>query len=216
MDIKFIPGRGFDSNIYLIIGEKPTLVDAGMGLNHGYVVDNIKKNISPQTIKQIILTHEHIDHSRGVKKLLKETGENTLVLAHDYAAEKLEKHGDRVSEFFGVFMPKIMVDKRLKDGSKIKMGDNEFVVIHTPGHTPGCICLYNEDEKTLFSGDTVFSHGGFGRYDFPGGDPFMLMESLEKLASLDVKDIYPGHGEIVVGSGNQHIALALKNLRSLI
>lgn len=216
MEIKLIPGRGFDSNVYLIMGEFPTIIDTGMGLNHNYILNEIKKHLNPQEVKQVVLTHEHIDHSRGVKKLLEDTGGNTSVFAHEYAAEKLEKEGNRVSEFFGVFMPNLNIERRLRDGDKVTMGDDEFIVIHTPGHTPGSICLYNEAEKILFSGDTVFSHGGFGRYDLRGGDPVMLLRSLEKLMLLDVRNLYPGHGEIVLGNGNEHIRLALHNLRLLI
>ena len=216
MDVHLIPGRGFDSNIYLIVGKTFTLIDTGLGLNHDYVVEEIKRYIAPEEIKQIILTHEHIDHCRGAKKLIEETGENTILLAHRYATDRLKQESNRMSEIFGVFMPSIKIDKRLENGDVIDIGDRVFQVIHTPGHSPGSICLYDETKKLLFSGDTVFSHGGFGRYDFPGGDPFALLKSLEKLASLDVENVYPGHGEMVIGMGSSHIKLALQNLRLLI
>jgi glyoxylase-like metal-dependent hydrolase (beta-lactamase superfamily II) len=212
VEIRFIPGRGFDSNVYLVIGKSSTIIDAGMGLHHDYILGKIEKYLDPEEVEQIVLTHEHIDHSRGVKKLLEDMGKDTTVLAHEYAAEKLEKEGNRISTFFGVFVPSLRIDKKVKDKDRIILGDDEFVVLHTPGHAPGSICLYNEVKGILFSGDTVFSHGDFGRYDLEGGDPALLLESLERLASLDVKDLYPGHGEIVIGDGAKHIKLALRRI----
>jgi glyoxylase-like metal-dependent hydrolase (beta-lactamase superfamily II) len=82
-------------------------------------------------------------------------------------------------------------------------------VIHTPGHTPGGICLYAEGPKLLFSGDTVFQDGGFGRTDFYGGDALKLLSSIKKLSLLDVKVMYPGHGDVVTEDANQHISLSL-------
>jgi glyoxylase-like metal-dependent hydrolase (beta-lactamase superfamily II) len=86
----------------------------------------------------------------------------------------------------------------------------DLTVIHTPGHTPGSICLYHEGEEVLISGDTVFTHGSFGRYDLPGGNLPSLRDSLRKLSGRAVRGVYPGHGEPLREGGGRHIAAALK------
>ena len=82
-------------------------------------------------------------------------------------------------------------------------------MIHTPGHTPGGICLYSERDKALFSGDTVFPEGSFGRTDLPGGNATKLVESIRKLTLLDVSVMYPGHEDIVNRSANEQIRMSL-------
>jgi hydroxyacylglutathione hydrolase len=113
-------------------------------------------------------------------------------------------------------MPKMKVDVKLKNADEIKIGDEIFGVIHTPGHTPGGLCLYSNKSKSLFSGDTIFSYGSFGRYDFPEGDAVQLKNSIERLAKLDILNIYPGHEIVVEGDGNKHMKMTLKNIRSMI
>jgi glyoxylase-like metal-dependent hydrolase (beta-lactamase superfamily II) len=88
-------------------------------------------------------------------------------------------------------------------------------VLHTPGHSPGSICLFDAEEGILFSGDTVFTHGSFGRYDLPGGERHALLKSLERLSTLDVRAIYPGHGEPVEKQAERHIAAALSVARGI-
>ena len=83
----------------------------------------------------------------------------------------------------------------LKEADIIQLGNTKLEIIHTPGHTPGSICLYNEAEKTLISGDTLFD-GGFGRTDLRGGSMKEMEKSLEKLEQLPSGIcVFPGHGE---------------------
>ena len=140
--------------------------------------------------KAILLTHGHFDHMLGAEPLQKETG--APVYLHEADAgmltdERLSAYSIAASD---LPQPK---DILRSDYPEEIFG---FRVLHTPGHTPGCVCLYNEAEKVLFSGDTLF-RAGFGRYDLPGGDRHKLMASLRMLLSLpdDVK-VYPGHGEM--------------------
>jgi len=216
MDIHCIYGRNFDSNIYLIAGKKPTIVDTGTGLYGKEVASDIKEIIDPISINQIIMTHEHFDHCGGVKKIFEITNEKTKVMAHENASEKIERGESEFARMLGGVMPKMPVDVKLKDGDKIIIGDETFEVLHTPGHTPGCICLYSKTSKSLISGDTVFSHGSFGRYDFPGGDEKLLKQSIERLAKLDIDNIYPGHESVVEGDGEKHMAMVLRSIRSLV
>lgn len=215
MKVYYIRGRNCDSNIYIIIGEKPTIIDTGTGLFDELVLANIKKIIDPVEIEQIILTHEHFDHVGGVKKLYQQTGKNTKIFAHEKASDKIESGKSDLARMLGGVMPKMPVDVKLKEGDTIIIGDESFEVLHTPGHTPGCICLYSKDSKTLFSGDTVFANGSFGRYDFPGGSPSDLRESIQRLSGLDIVNLYPGHEAIVEGDGNRHMRMTLKNTEYL-
>ena len=112
--------------------------------------------------------------------------------------------------FFGAHAPKFRVDTVLTDGDKIDLGDSTLRVIHTPGHTPGSICLYEAQSKSLFSGDTVFPYGSVGRTDLPGGSSRNLIRSISRLVTLDVSVLYPGHGEVTANNVNEQIKQSLK------
>jgi len=213
MKIHCIYGRNYDSNIYVITGENPTIIDCGTGLHNEEVVRDINKIVDPTSIKQIILTHEHFDHCGGVKKLRDLTSGNAKILSYDNAADKIERGESIFARLIGGVMPKMPVDVRLIDGNTINIGDETFEVIYTPGHTPGSMCLYSKISKSLISGDTIFAYGSFGRYDFPGGDVILLKQSIEKLAELDVDNLYPGHESYVEGEGEKHMAMVLESIR---
>jgi len=214
MKIHCIYGRNFDSNIYVITGKKPTVIDCGTGLNNTRVVGEIKKLVNPISVSQIIITHEHFDHCGGVRKLFEMTENNAEIMAYKDASQKIERGESDFAKMLGGVMPKIHVDVKLNDKDVIVVGDEKIEVLHTPGHSPGSMCLYSKASKTLISGDTVFSGGGFGRYDFPGGNKSLLKQSIEHLAKLDVDNLYPGHDSIVEGDGRKHIMMALENIRS--
>jgi hydroxyacylglutathione hydrolase len=107
---------------------------------------------------------------------------------------------------FGEKAAPVTVDRLLVEGDRI----GDLTVIHTPGHTPGSLCLYHDGEEVLISGDTLFTHGSFGRYDLPGGSLPALRDSLKKLSGYPVRGVYPGHGEPVREGAGRHVAAALK------
>lgn len=203
MAILPILSTSFDSNVYLIIDEKIALVDTGIGT--GSLIKEIRKKAS--RIDLIINTHAHLDHCGGNKFFKCE------VLIHESDAAEMES-----GEFYGTYhitgkkLP-VKVDDVLKEGGKISLGEHNFEVIHTPGHTPGSICLYERDKKILISGDTLFSDGSFGRADL-GGNFEELINSLERLSKLDLNLLLPGHGS-VVENGAEHATLSLQNAREL-
>lgn len=207
MRIKKIPGTGFDSNVYIIRDEKAALVDTGTGFNFHYVAGEIEKEIPIGELDIVILTHEHFDHCGGVAGLKRLC--NAKVMIHKKGAEIVEKGIDRSSSFFGVEQPPIKIDRRLNDGEDITVGERTLKVIYTPGHSPGSICLYEPESKSLFSGDTIFSDGGIGRTDFPGGNTEELVKSINKI-DMDVLDLYPGHGPHIIGNGTKHVKMALR------
>jgi glyoxylase-like metal-dependent hydrolase (beta-lactamase superfamily II) len=184
MTILPILSNSFDSNVFLIIDKKIALIDTGAGT--GNLIDEIRKK---SRIDLIINTHAHLDHCGGNKFF------KCKVLVHESDAAEM-----RSGEFYGTCsmagkkIP-LKVDEVLKEGDKIDLGEHIFEVIHTPGHTPGSICLYERDKKILISGDTLFSDGSFGRADL-GGNFEELINSLERLSKLDFNLLLPGHGNI--------------------
>ena len=215
MKIYCIYGIDYDSNVYIIPGKNPTIIDCGTGLHQTYLEEKIKALIDPLTINQIILTHEHFDHCGGVKNFYKFIGNKVKIFAHENASEKIEKGKSDFARMLGSEMPKMPIDVKLKEGDFLTIGNQDFIVLHTPGHTPGCICLYDKESKSLISGDTIFAYGSFGRYDFPGGSLNELKKSIERLSKLKVNNLYPGHESIVEGNGNKHIDESLKNINYL-
>lgn len=216
MKIHSIYGINYDSNIYVITGKKATVIDCGTGLHSKHVHDKISEIVDLSEIKQIILTHEHYDHCGGVRELFESTNGKAKIFAHEKASDKIQNGESDFAAMLGGVMPKMPVDIKLKDNDEIKIGDEDFKVLNTPGHTPGCICLYNAKHKVLISGDTIFAYGSFGRYDFPGGNVYELKESIKKLNKLDVSKIYPGHESIVENNGKEHLKKSLENISSIV
>lgn len=144
------------------------------------------------SVKYIILTHGHVDHIGAVKKLKAETGAEVLI--HEADAACLTDAKKNLSVYMIMPCVQLPADRVLKDGDTIKVGNYEVNVIHTPGHTPGGICL--QAGKALFSGDTLF-RASAGRTDLPGGSRQDLLDSINnKLMTLedDIR-VYPGHME---------------------
>ena len=161
-----------------------------------------------ERIGTIVLTHCHFDHTARLKEIAHLC--RAKVAIHRADAPGLLDETRSLSLNFGARSPGIVPDILLSEGDLV----GGFSVLHTPGHTPGCICLYAEKDRLLFSGDTVFADGYFGRYDFRGGSRADLARSLERLASLDVDGLYAGHGEPVETNGGRCIAAALGLMKS--
>lgn len=193
-DIIIIEGIGYDSNIYIF---EDVIVDTGTGQNMDYILKSIQEaGKDVDELSLIVNTHNHYDHVGGNHYF------NLKVAMHANDAVALEK-GDEdalLATMFGESIEKMKVDIKLEEGDKI----HDFEVLLTPGHTSGSICLY--DGKTLISGDTVFSGGGFGRVDL-GGDMNEMRKSLERLKKLDIEYLLPGHGP-AVEHGSRHVKLA--------
>jgi hydroxyacylglutathione hydrolase len=146
-------------------------------------------------VKQIVITHAHIDHVGGAMKLRAATGAPILLNHNDY---QLLKMLELQAAWLGMESPgKVDVDHSLGESDKVEAGPLVANIIHTPGHTEGSICLYFPDEQKLIAGDTLFA-GSIGRTDLPGGSFDKIIRSLHQkvLALPDETIVVPGHGPV--------------------
>jgi glyoxylase-like metal-dependent hydrolase (beta-lactamase superfamily II) len=161
----------YTCNAYLVLGnwstlqDINTLVDVGTDSSIIKEISQIYTGVGKKPIEKIVVTHEHFDHAGGIKEI------KSLYKAKVYAFKKFEG-----------------VDEVLMDGQIIRMGDRNFEVIHTPGHSSDSICLYSAEDEVLFSGDTplrICTRGGSYSSDF--------IKALERLMRYKIKTICPGH-----------------------
>jgi hydroxyacylglutathione hydrolase len=146
-------------------------------------------------VKQIVITHAHIDHVGGAMKLRAATGAPVLLNQNDYALLKML---DDQAAWIGVPPPgAVEIDRSVHSGETLTAGSLSASVLHTPGHTEGSICLYFAVQKKLIAGDTLFA-GSIGRTDLPGGSMQKIMRSLHDtvLALPDETVVVPGHGPL--------------------
>ncbi len=180
-------------NVYLVKGDELALVDTGVGDRASVGV--ISKELeSFGNLDMIINTHEHIDHIGGNARIKEITG--ARIAAHKKAAIMI---GDPISMNKNG-MPQIKhskVDIHLEDDEIIDLGSVKLRVIHSPGHSPGHICLYYEEDKVLLGGDNILDTATtyVGSGDF--GNMTEYLESLKRLLKLDLSIILPAHGEII-------------------
>jgi hydroxyacylglutathione hydrolase len=149
------------------------------------------------TVKQIVITHAHIDHIAGAHRLKQVTGAPILVNQNDVAQIKMM---DEQAKWLGIPTPAVDApDDTLDDGKLITIGSGKTAltgsILHTPGHTQGSVCLYLPAQSLLLAGDTLFA-GSVGRTDLPGGNTNQLLRSIhDRLLTLpDEVQVIPGHG----------------------
>lgn len=188
----------YENNCYIVRKDEKTtsciIIDTGLSAEP--LIDFLKnKNLDPQAL---ILTHGHGDHIAGVSPL-RENFDKIKVCIHKADSRMLTDSVSNFSSFLGQKIESSPADIIFENEGPIEFAGLKFTIIHTPGHTPGGICLYNSDEKILFSGDTLFA-GSVGRTDFSGYDERKSLKQLvegikNKLLILpeDTK-VLPGHG----------------------
>lgn len=179
---------GYSSNCFLLCsGDECAVVDPSIECDEILSAANLRDC----RVKYIILTHGHFDHMHTLDALKKATGAPVYIHQHD--AKCLIDPAFSLYTYFGY--PETVFDAAdvtLEGGEVLPLGDESITVVHTPGHTPGCVCLLSGED--MLTGDTLFDMS-VGRYDFPRSDGVKLRESIKMLYRdhPDVK-IYPGHG----------------------
>jgi hydroxyacylglutathione hydrolase len=186
-----------EENCYVVNDETKEciIVDCGAFYpeERNAIVNYIKNN--KLTPKHLIATHGHIDHNLGNNTIFDSFGLKVEVNGGD---EKLmNKLSEQAQSVCGVTLDYDMppVGKYLDDDDTITFGNHTFTILETPGHSPGSVFFYCENEHIAFSGDTLFKKS-IGRTDLPGGSMFSMIQSLRMIAQLpDNTVILPGHGQ---------------------
>jgi glyoxylase-like metal-dependent hydrolase (beta-lactamase superfamily II) len=176
-----------------IVGDEQT--HEAMVIDPGDQIEDILEILRQEklSLKQIVITHAHIDHVGGAMKLKAATGAPILMNQDDYALLKML---DMQAAWLGMRPPgAVQVDESASEGKVLRIGGISANVIHTPGHTEGSICVHLPQEKKLIAGDTLFA-GSIGRTDLPGGSFEKIIRSLHDrvLALPDETVVVPGHG----------------------
>ncbi|MEF8854818.1 MAG: MBL fold metallo-hydrolase [Haloarculaceae archaeon] len=181
--------RGFTSNTFLVTGERTVLVDVG---NDFDVLGGLADG--DVALDAVILTHTHPDHVGNL---------DTVRDAYDV-------------DVWGFDPDYPGIDHAIADGEMVRLGDDDYLALHTPGHKDDHLCFYAADLGVLFAGDLVFANGGFGRTDLEEGDRAELLESIERVLEAvdeDLQELHTGHGPSVTTNPYQDLELALQAAR---
>ena len=182
-------------NTFFLDGTVPLMVDPGHAQFYGNVEMGLASDGLMKPPRVVVITHCHPDHMEAALDLQRQ---GALLAMHRAEMEYLEGEGRTLAAALGLSLPDITIDLFLQEG-EMELGGTTLQVLHTPGHSPGHVCLYHPGLKALFAGDLIFAQG-VGRVDFPGGDGQALKDSVEKVAALDLEYVLTGHGPILKGS----------------
>jgi glyoxylase-like metal-dependent hydrolase (beta-lactamase superfamily II) len=199
MTIEIIPAGPLQANC-ILLGDQES--GEAIVIDPGGEVKRIHGRLTELglTLKQILLTHGHIDHVGGARELKRLTG--APILLNESDLPMIEKLDDQ-AEFFGLPAPgeAALPDAYLVQGQSVGLARDPAQVLCTPGHTPGSVCFYFASLKLLASGDTLFA-GSIGRTDLPGGSTREIIDSIysQLLPLPDEIRVLPGHGpETTIG-----------------
>ena len=218
-----------DSHMYLIgmpgSGDL-TLVDAGLIGKGAHKLSSVTEGgIALEDIKRIIMTHTHLDHIGCLHEMIGKMPWVELWV-HESEGEQLEKGDERTVYGMAMFKSmcqsqyrlkdgdyKLKVHRKLHDGEELEIGGMTWNVVHIPGHSIGCIALYDSIQKVLFPGDVVYADHAIGRFDLFGADPKLHLDSLSRLSEMDVKMLLPGHNRIMNNVPDGYIKETLEQWR---
>jgi len=207
--VHMLSGRGYDSNIIVLLGERSVVLDCGTGKMNDLNVERVEAVLDGREVDRIVLTHGHFDHAGGAAAMSRHF--DAPVYIHREGVEMLASSDPQATGawLFGA-IPDPVDARPLEEGEVIDVGPCSFDVLHTPGHSRHSIALWHEPSRTLVPGDTVYADGGIGRWDLKGGDYGQLVASLQRLADLEAVSMYPGHGPSVATGAADHIRMGLR------
>jgi hydroxyacylglutathione hydrolase len=202
------------ANAYLFKGSRETvLVDVGLAGSFDALAHHMAAvGVAADTIDHIVLTHEHFDHIAAVPRF----NNRPRISAHALAATKIA-NGDTFAMMWDAFdepFKPFTVHHHLSEGTIVDTGTHRLHVLHTPGHSSGCISLYEPDQKLLVTGDAVMAGGAMGGI-FGSGNMSDSIYSLELMAKLELTQLLPGHGALSKDPAGD-LAKALSRSRQLL
>lgn len=179
LKVHTLPLGDYQTNCYIIFEASSNTCCV---IDPGYDADIVLDKVDSLglRVEAILLTHGHFDHVGGVKEIASETGCRVYICPEDLSMPPMMTAGP------------LYYTHTYADGDQLNLAGLQIAVLHTPGHTPGSVCLLVD--TSLFSGDTLFA-GSCGRTDLPGGDWATILKSLRRLRELEGNFwVYPGHG----------------------
>jgi glyoxylase-like metal-dependent hydrolase (beta-lactamase superfamily II) len=209
-----------DCNLYLVnCDEELAIIDTGAGGGIPRVIENIRMTgFNPESLKVAFVTHCHYDHIGGNYELKNTTG--CKIAAHNAEVEALETLNElslySMALDKGLEFEPAEIDIILSDGQNFRVGDTDFKIIHTPGHTPGGICLLIREKgvTSIFTGDTASAQGKLGWINGPGFNLPKWKNSIKQLLNLKPERIFPGHGAFVISGAVEHLKLLDEKMNS--
>jgi glyoxylase-like metal-dependent hydrolase (beta-lactamase superfamily II) len=200
-----------DCNMYVIdCNGSLALIDTGGGNGIPRVIDNIRNmSFDPETLEVAFITHCHYDHIGGNKAMKIATG--CRIAAHENEKEEIENLGKltlyQMGQENGLSFEPTEVDITLKGGEKMHVGDVEFEIVHTPGHSPGGISLVIREQgaTNLFPGDTASAQGKLGFINGPGFSLEEWKKSIKRMLNIKPEKMFPGHGVFVISEAVEHL-----------
>ncbi|TMT86621.1 MBL fold metallo-hydrolase [Haloterrigena sp. H1] len=181
--------QAFTSNVFLVTGERPVLVDTGANFD---VVAAVSERVDD--LEAVILTHTHRDHVGNLEAVKDAFGVDAW--GYDTTVDG--------------------VDHAIADEGTVQLGDHDYVALHTPGHKNDHLCFYSANAGVLFAGDLVFQNGSFGRTDLEEGDRPTLIESIDRVLEWidpDLEEMHTGHGPSVTNDPYGHVELSAQMAR---
>lgn len=204
---------GHITNSYVIYNEE---TKEALVIDPGDEFEKLKEYIDENNlnVNYIVITHAHFDHVLALEKLQKYTSSQVLISKEDL--EMLKGNVSNASKAINIKQEPILIDEKnikiVEDGMILNMLDDNFSFYKTPGHTSGCIIMYNKSNNFAVTGDTLFADC-YGRCDLETGSFSQMVESLRKIFSIFDDDmvIYPGHGESsTINRTRRYISLLLR------